>query len=133
METTSEGLTTVNFGAGKLVDTARDTSGLDIYNTNHSFNLQAIPNGVSGGPLSVTTPGGTSAIYALSFSGISSTLGSGTAANGGQAAANPGQAIIINGTGLDVSTDVVFTTVNVATPAAVICEVSTSALLYPRQ
>ena len=48
----------------------------------------------------------------MSFTGITSTLGAGTAANGGQAAANAGQAITITGTGLDTTTDVVFRTID---------------------
>ena len=61
-----DGLTTLNFGAAKLVDITRDSNGIDVYNSNHSANF-SVPNGVEGGPLSVTTPGGTSAVYGLSF------------------------------------------------------------------
>jgi hypothetical protein len=102
----AEGLTTLNFGATKLIDTARDSSGMDVYSSGHTVGF-TVPNGAEGGPLSVTTPGGTSAAYALTFTGITSAAGSGTAANGGQAA-NAGQAITINGTGLDTTTYVVF-------------------------
>ena len=31
----AEGLTTLNFGAAKLVDITRDSNGLDVFNTNH--------------------------------------------------------------------------------------------------
>ena len=107
----AEGLTTVNFGAAHLVDTARDSSGLDIYNQGRNLNF-TVPNGVGGGPLSVTTPGGTSAAYALAFTGITATATTGAAANGGAASANPGQSITITGSGLDLTADVVFATVD---------------------
>ena len=107
----SEGTTTLNFGSSKLVDTARDSNGLDIYNTGHSLNFTA-PNGVATGPLSVTTIGGTSAVYGLSFTGITSAPLTGTAATGGQPAANPGQVITLLGSGFDSSTDIVFATVD---------------------
>ena len=107
----AESNTTINFGATRLADTARDTSGLDIYSSNHSLNF-TVPNGISTGPLSVTTLGGTSAVYGLSFTGISSTPLSGSASNNAQAAANPGQAIVLAGSGLDTSTDIVFATID---------------------
>ena len=107
----AEGLTTLNFGAAKFADIARDSSGLDVYSTNHNANF-TVPNGVDGGPLSVTTPGGTSAAYGLTFTGITATATSGTPVNGAQASANPGQTITITGTGLDTSTDIVFRTVD---------------------
>ncbi len=107
----AEGLTTLNIGASELVDTARDSDGLDIYNSGQDINL-TVPNGVATGPYSVTTIGGTSATYALTFTGITGSATSGTPANGAEASANPGQSITISGTGLGTSTEVVFQTVN---------------------
>ena len=107
----AEGQTTLNFGAGKLVDAARDSSGMDVYGSGHSMNF-TVPSGVGSGPLSVTTLGGTSAIYPLSFTGITASPLSGTAANAGLPAANQGQLITLAGTGLDATTDIVFTTVD---------------------
>ena len=107
----AEGLTTLNFGAAKLVDTARDSNGFDIYNTNHSMNF-TLPTRVEGGPFSVTTPGGTSAVYGESFTGITSAATSGMPANGALASANAGQTITITGTGLTTATDIVFRTID---------------------
>ena len=107
----AEGLTTLNFGTAKFVDITRDSNGIDVFNTNHMANF-ALPDGVEGGPLSVTTPGGTSATYGLTFTGITGVATSGTPANGGQASANAGQTITITGTGLDTSADVVFRTID---------------------
>ena len=107
----AEGLTTVNIGSARLVDSSRDSSSVDVFSQGQTLDF-TVPDRVEGGPVSVTTPGGTSAIYALSFTGITSTAQSGTAAIGGQAAANRGQTITITGTGLDLTTDVVFRTVD---------------------
>jgi len=114
-----EGASTVNFGAQKLIDVSRN-SGLDVsyygdfnntYSLNGYINLTA-PNGVPTGPITVTTPGGTSTVYPLSVSGITATAAGGTPANPNQPSANVGQAITIQGSGLDTTTDVVFQTIN---------------------
>ena len=67
-----------------------------------------VPNGVPMGPITVTTLGGTSAPLVRSFTGIVGVAGSGTPADGAQASANPGQAIVLAGAGLDLTTDVLF-------------------------
>ena len=111
----AEGLTAVRFGASSLMDASRST-GPDIYYgynpypnyiQNAGISLTA-PTGVPSGPIVVTTPGGSSAAFGLTFTGITATATAGTAANGGVASANPGQTITINGSGCDSSTDVVF-------------------------
>ena len=107
----AESMTTLNFGSAHLVDTARDSSVVDIYSSGHNLNFGA-PNGVASGPLSVTTLGGTSAQYGVTFTGITSAPGSGTAANGAQPAANPGQVITLSGSGFDATTDIVFATID---------------------
>ena len=56
----------------------------------------------------MTTLGGTSEIFGLGFDNIVSNADSGTAADGAVASANPGQAITLQGTNFDLTTDVVF-------------------------
>ncbi len=105
----AEGATTVNFGATKLVDTSR-SSGLDV-TTNTDANQRiflSMPNGVPTGPISVTTAGGTSAAFGLTFTGVTAAATSGTPTDGTKASANPGQTITLTGTGFDTGTDIVF-------------------------
>ena len=66
-----------------------------------------VPAGVASGPQSVTTLGGTSAPLGLTFTGIVATATTGTPA-GSAASANPGQSIMLSGSGFSTSTDVVF-------------------------
>jgi len=66
-----------------------------------------VPNDAAGGPIQITTAGGTSAAFGPSFSGITASAGSGTAEGEG-ASANPGQTITLTGSGFDATTDVVF-------------------------
>ena len=68
---------------------------------NGQVNL-TVPAGADFGPITITTAGGTSNAYALSFSGISSAASSGTPADATQASANIGQAITLNGTGFSL-------------------------------
>jgi hypothetical protein len=115
----AEGGSAVHFGAQTLGDVSR-AGGLDVsyygsnggaYSVNGYINLTA-PNGVPTGPISVTTPGGSSAAYPLSVSGITATAAAGTPANAAEASANAGQNITNQGRGLSAATDVVFQTVN---------------------
>ncbi|MEJ0018377.1 MAG: Ig-like domain-containing protein [Acetobacteraceae bacterium] len=112
----AEGASTVHFGSKTLPDVARG-DGLDVYYDftggktvqNGSISLTT-PNGVATGPIWVSTVGGSSALYGLTFTGITSAAGQGVAATA-EASANPGQAITIQGTGFDATTDVVFETI----------------------
>ena len=103
----ADGATTVNFGSSPLADPNQSSSVLDIFSSNTAMNV-TVPNGVPSGPLSVTTLGGTSEIFGLGFDNIVSSADSGTAADGAVASANPGQAITLQGTNFDLTTDVVF-------------------------
>ncbi|MEQ1845403.1 MAG: hypothetical protein ABL983_07480, partial [Nitrospira sp.] len=58
------------------------------------------------GPVSVRTAGGTSASYVVSLTAIQAVAFSGTPADPAEASANPGQAILLFGTGLSTNTDV---------------------------
>ncbi|NML45874.1 phosphatase PAP2 family protein [Ramlibacter sp. G-1-2-2] len=112
----AEGGITVSFGAQQVVDRSTGT-GIDVFGNgaNNNFLNLTVPATspvLPSGPVRVTTAGGTSAVFGLTFTGITATAGYGTPAQGGQASANPGQTITINGTGLDASTDVVFQTVD---------------------
>jgi hypothetical protein len=114
----AEGTSTVHFGAQSLTDVSR-TSGLDVnsgtlngVSTPNAQITLTTPNWVPTGPITVTTPGGTSAVYPLSVTGITATAAAGTPANASEPSANAGQTITIQGTGLDTTTDVVFQTIN---------------------
>ena len=67
-----------------------------------------VPGEAASGPITVRTLGGTSAAFGLSFDRIVSVAASGTPADAAVDSANPGQAIVLEGTGFDASTDVVF-------------------------
>ena len=124
----AEGASTVHFGAQSLADTSRN-DGLDVsyyganggaYSLNSYINLTT-PNGVPTGPITVTTPGGSSTVYPLSVAGITATATTGKPADPTKASANAGQTISIQGTGLDTTTDVVFQTINSnGTPSQII-------------
>jgi hypothetical protein len=106
-----QGLMSVNFGGTTLASTVRgSTTGINAFG-NGSLQL-TVPDGVETGPMSVSGPGGTSAVYPLTFSGIVSAALTGVAANAGQASANPGQIITLQGTHLDLTTEIVFATVD---------------------
>ncbi|WP_419580402.1 Ig-like domain-containing protein [Stieleria magnilauensis] len=113
----AEGGVTIHFGAQPLID-GSTFSGPDVYySADFSFENGSIyltvPNGVPFGPISVSTLGGTSAAFPLTFSGITSTADSGTPANALEASANPGQAITLSGSGFDASSDVVFQVIDI--------------------
>ena len=103
----ADGATTINFGNSPLNDPNQAFTVLDVFTNNTGLNV-VVPNGVPSGPLSVTTLGGTSEVFGLGFNNIVSTADSGTAADGAVASANPGQAITLQGTNFDLTTDVVF-------------------------
>ena len=114
----AEGASSVQFGAASLADSSR-ASGLDVYyryNPNYTENgtlALTAPNGPTG-PIRVSTVGGSSEAFALSFTGLVASATTGAAADAAQASANPGQLISIQGAGLDASTDVVFQTIDSA-------------------
>ena len=114
----AEGASSVQFGAASLADSSR-ASGLDVYyryNPNYTENgtiALSAPNGPTG-PIRVSTVGGSSEAFALSFTGLVASATTGAAADAAQASANPGQLITIQGAGLDASTDVVFQTIDSA-------------------
>ena len=103
----AEGNVTIGFGTQALVDSGRFT-GPDV-TSNSSLSL-TVPNGVPTGPLTITTAGGTSAPFGLTVTGLVATAATGTPADAAAASANPGQAITLQGSGLDLTTDVVFLT-----------------------
>ena len=104
-----EGATTVNFGGTQLADQTSSPYPLDVYSSGTNINVNwGVPTGAGFGPTTVTTLGGTRAPYGVSATKLTSTASSGTAANSAIASANPGQSITIAGSGLTMSTDVVF-------------------------
>jgi hypothetical protein len=100
----------VSFGAQTLIDRSPFT-GPDAFN-NTFVDTAAVPEGAPTGPFRVTTLGGTSTAFGSTFTSITSTATTGTPANAGAASANPGQTITLNGTGLSMTTDVVFLVVD---------------------
>jgi hypothetical protein len=62
----------------------------------------------------VVTVGGTSVSFSIALTSIGASGATGTPANAGVAAANAGQAITLNGSGLDATTDVVFQVIDAA-------------------
>ncbi|MHC5112427.1 MAG: beta strand repeat-containing protein, partial [Planctomycetota bacterium] len=108
----TEGILAVNFGGTTLTDQSVFT-GPDQFSNNTQM-FFTVPNDVSTGPITVTTLGGTSAVFGLTFTGITDDQGgvamatSGVAADNAVASANPGDTITLQGTGFDATTDVVF-------------------------
>ena len=105
----AEGSTTVMFGTTRLNDTSR-TDGIDVgYSsyTNTTIGL-TVPKGAPTGPIRVTTTGGTSDTAGPEFNTITATATNGTPTTNNAASANQGQIITINGTGLELTTEVVF-------------------------
>jgi hypothetical protein len=109
-----EGGSTIHFGAAALTDFGPSQGpnvGLAFVHENDGIDL-LVPNGVPLGPISVSTLGGRSAAFPLAFTGIVATATSGTPSNAGLPSANPGQAITLQGSGFDATTDVVFRVVS---------------------
>jgi hypothetical protein len=102
----AEGSTSVSLGQQRIDDISRNY-GLDVFNNASRINL-TVPSGAPTGPVRVTTVGGTSAAFGIGLSSITATGASGTPTSASVATANAGQAITLNGTGLDATTDVVF-------------------------
>ena len=73
-----------------------------------------VADGMPTGPFRVRTLGGTSEAYVIGLASITATAAQGTAADPAQASANPGQLITLNGTALDLTTEVVFQMINEA-------------------
>lgn len=105
----AEGALAVWFGDQRLEDPF--TSSIDVYSSNKSFTL-SMPDHVSSGPIRITTAGGTSAVFGVSLTGITTQSSSGVASSNAQASAQPGQVITLTGTAFDLSTDVVFQTID---------------------
>jgi hypothetical protein len=102
----AEGITSVSLGDTTITDTGR-YSGIDTSTGSLSLRL---PIDAPTGPISVTTVGGTSAAYAIAFTGIAGTATSGTPANVAVASANPGDTVTLSGTNLSANTWIIFRT-----------------------
>jgi hypothetical protein len=107
-ETISDAGTTT----GPSVDSIYD-SALAQYVNGRATLTVPLADGVFG-PISVKTAGGTSASFSVSLASITATALSGTPADAGQASANAGQAITLNGSGLSTSTDVLLRWIDVS-------------------
>ena len=107
------GATTVNFGTVSVSGTG--SVYYDTYNNYYPNGLFTVkvPDGADFGPITITTAGGTSEAFPLTFTQIEGTATSGTPADGSQASANPAQAITLNGTGFDLNTAVVFQAIDI--------------------
>jgi len=141
-----EGGHTINFGAASLVDTSRSrgssVSGAIIggkFIQNSSIQ-GSVPSDADTGPISVTTVGGTSNVFDISFTGITGLAASGTPADALKPSANAGQSITLQGTKFDIGMEVVFETFNgasqerrqmVVRPASVSDDATTASVLVP--
>jgi len=108
-----EGDLRIAFGNHTVFDRS-GFSGPDVGSNNATLSL-VVPAGVPGGPMTVTTFGGTSAPFGLTFTGITAIATSGGPTDPGQASANPGQTITLTGTGFDSTTDIIFPVLNGST------------------
>ena len=117
----TEGDIRIRFGATEVVDTHL-TEGPDVYNNlyigaglnrsdNDAISL-AVPASAPTGPITVATAGGTSAALPISLTELVGAALEGTATNAGQASVNPGQTIEVRGGGFDLTTEVVFPTID---------------------
>jgi hypothetical protein len=105
-----EGGVTIHYGAQTQVDSSM--SGLpDVHSGNTGIAL-SVPAGAPFGPISVSTAGGTSAPFGRSVDRMIAVAASGTPADATAASANPGQAITLEGSGFDATTEVVFVTID---------------------
>ena len=107
-----EGSAAYNFGTTAVTDTST-TAGPDVtasylngYRPNGTATLTLPLTDAAFGPVSVTTPGGTSTAFTPTLTAVNSTALSGTPANAAIASANPGQAVTLTGTGLTIGTPV---------------------------
>ncbi|MCG2595885.1 hypothetical protein LZ009_24175, partial [Ramlibacter sp. XY19] len=112
----AEAATSVRFGA-QQVDDRTPNYGVDVYgsgqeNSRLNLSLPATSPALPVGPIRVSTVGGTSAAYGLSLTGIVAVPASGVRTDGSAAGALPGQAITLQGSLFDASTDIVFETVD---------------------
>ncbi|MEJ0019610.1 MAG: Ig-like domain-containing protein [Acetobacteraceae bacterium] len=127
-----DGATTIHFGTSTLVDTSR-SDGIAVQSDTappfapNSRIAATVPRDAAIGPISVTTPGGTSIVFDESFTGLTAIAASGTPATPALASANPGQTIRVTGSHLSLDSQFVFETVDTqgtrrqvtATPSAV--------------
>ena len=112
-----EGATTIQFGGQSFTDISTDGTALNVFagyvHENDALDV-TVPNEADFGPIVVSTLGGSSEAFGLTFDGIINVAGSGTPADPGEASANPGENITLTGSGFDNSTDIVFVTSNSA-------------------
>jgi hypothetical protein len=115
----AETATSVLFGNRALDDASRNYYPLDVYaryapnyTENSGIAVYAVPEDMPTGPILIRTVGGTSNVFGLSFTGLSATASSGTPADAGKPSAVPGQTITLQGSGFNLSTDIVFETLN---------------------
>ncbi|NBX30448.1 hypothetical protein EBR04_08425, partial [bacterium] len=102
-----EGSTSVFFGDRRIDDTGR-SSGTDVYGfygDSRQLSL-TVPNDAATGPIRVQTVGGTSAAFAVGFTGITGSAAIGTPTDAALPSANPGGTITLHGTNLTTSTRV---------------------------
>ncbi len=135
------------FGSAVVLD-AGPTTGADVFGRSDPV-LGFIPNGYVRltvplsnavfGAINVKTGGGTSAVYATNLGAIGSVAFSGTPADAGQGSANPGQAIVVSGSGFSLNSDILlrWSDINGAlqmtrlSPTAVSADGSSATLVIP--
>lgn len=111
----AEGAVTVSIGGKEFMDNGLDRFGLDVTNrrvtggisTNSGITM-SLGSGVPAGAIVVRTDGGSSAPLVRSATTLVGTASSGTPRNPTLASAAPGQAVTVQGSGLDINTSMVF-------------------------
>jgi hypothetical protein len=126
------------FGGESVLDAGVNT-GPDVF-SNGVVRVTVPLSANAFGPISVKSAGGTSAAYSVSLSSITATALSGTPANAGEASANAGQAVMLNGTGLSTASDVLLRYVDMSgtlqmvrlNPSAAAADGTSATLLIPQ-
>ena len=98
------------FGSVPVVDTSTSGTGVNVFDSsgqNNFADVAVVPSSEFFGAVTVTTAGGTSAPFEVGYTDLQGVALTGTAADAGQASANPSQAVTVVGTGLSTSTDLV--------------------------
>ncbi len=97
------------FGSTTATDTSTSYTPIDVYSTGTQVNLSGLSAPGMFGLITVTTAGGTSAPFQIGATSLNSVAESGTPANSALPSANPGQVVVVNGSKLSTSTNIVAT------------------------
>ncbi|NBX29737.1 hypothetical protein EBR04_04690, partial [bacterium] len=109
----AEGLSRVTIGDRVIFDTSRSGGiGVGYSFVANDWLTLTLPSDAPVGPITVTTPGGTSTVLSVAVTGLAGTAASGTPANAAIASANPGDTVTLSGANLSVDTRIIFPVVD---------------------